>query len=282
MAQASAAPTHGRFWALQHIQTSRGIVSVRQAGSGPNVFVLLHGISSGAGSWGHCALHLADYGRVIAWDAPGYGDSDPLPMAAPKATDYAATLAALVDALGLDNFLLVGHSLGALMAAGYSSLPAPKAFGYALFSPALGYAGSAKSASVRQGRLDALAQKGIEGIAKALPARLLSPSASPDQRQAVTENALKLNAKGYSQAVELLAGDSMTAYPSLTPANTRVYCGDADAVTTPEQSREFAMASGLPFALVHNAGHACHIEQAGQVALLILKAAEALRRPHEA
>jgi pimeloyl-ACP methyl ester carboxylesterase len=58
--------------------------------------------------------------RVLAWDAPGYGNSAPLaPMAMPGAADYAERLWAWLDALGPQAaapLVLVGHSLGALMA----------------------------------------------------------------------------------------------------------------------------------------------------------------------
>lgn len=271
----------GEAWGPRRVETARGVVSVRDFGEGPNIFVLLHGISSGSGSWLHCARYLADHGRVIAWDAPGYGDSAPLSVPVPSAIDYAASLAALVDALDLEAFLLVGHSLGALMAAGYSRLPQARAFGYALFSPALGYGGTEKATDVRKGRLDALEQKGIEGIAAALPARLLSANALPAQRQAVTQNALRLHADGYLQAVELLCGDDINRYCGLTASNTRVYCGDADVVTTPVQSQAYAQQHGMPFDLVHAAGHACYIEQPVQVAGIIVSAFSDLRRAYE-
>ncbi len=64
-------------------------VAYRSGGSAGPVIVLLHGISSGAASWLPCASLLAAHARVIAWDAPGYGDSSPLSQAQPRAADYA-------------------------------------------------------------------------------------------------------------------------------------------------------------------------------------------------
>ncbi|HHW1798941.1 TPA: alpha/beta fold hydrolase, partial [Pseudomonas aeruginosa] len=95
-------------------------LAIRECGQGP-VVVLLHGIGSGSASWLHCAQRLAAGNRVIAWDAPGYGLSTPLPPARPKACDYAACLELLLDALGVESCLLVGHSLGALMATAYAA-----------------------------------------------------------------------------------------------------------------------------------------------------------------
>uniref|UniRef100_UPI00016A5482 alpha/beta fold hydrolase n=1 Tax=Burkholderia ubonensis TaxID=101571 RepID=UPI00016A5482 len=82
--------------------------------------VLLHGIGSGAASW-VCQLDaLGASRRVFAWDAPGYGASTPVHGASPAASDYAAALAAWLDALGIDRCVLVGHSLGAIIAGGFA------------------------------------------------------------------------------------------------------------------------------------------------------------------
>ena len=82
-------------------------VSYRSGGSQGPVIVLLHGISSGAASWLPCASLLAARARVIAWDAPGYGNSTPLPQAEPKASDYALRLEGMLRALGVRPDLVV-------------------------------------------------------------------------------------------------------------------------------------------------------------------------------
>jgi cytochrome c-type biogenesis protein CcmH/NrfF len=107
----------GRF-AEGSVEVPGGRVSYRSCGSGP-VVVLLHGISSGAASWLQCALKLESQARVIAWNAPGYGRSTPLTISQPKAVDYARRLQDMLQALEVEQCVLVGHSLGALMAAAY-------------------------------------------------------------------------------------------------------------------------------------------------------------------
>jgi hypothetical protein len=107
----------GRF-AEGSVEVPGGRVSYRSCGSGP-VVVLLHGISSGAASWLQCALKLESQARVIAWNAPGYGRSTPLTISQPKAVDYARRLQDMLQALEVEQCVLVGHSLG-----GYLSLMA--------------------------------------------------------------------------------------------------------------------------------------------------------------
>ena len=53
------------------------------------LMMLLHGIGSGSGSWGYLMDHFKDRYRLIAWDAPGYNISTPLPEDKPGALGYA-------------------------------------------------------------------------------------------------------------------------------------------------------------------------------------------------
>lgn len=259
-------------FAEQQVQTALGVTSVRRCGAGSRHVVLLHGISSGADSWRDCAQQLGRWANVTAWDAPGYGQSEPLEQAAPLATHYGARLAALLDALHITRPLIVGHSLGALMAAGYAHRADQCAAGYVLISPALGYGTSPRAEAVRSKRLEALETLGVEGMARNLPARLLSGQATETQRRQVVVNALRLHADGYKQAVALLCGDDIHRYTPLKTLPVQVACGALDIVTPPEQSRDLAVALGAPFQLIENAGHAVYVEQPQAVASLIRSA----------
>lgn len=275
---ASAAPAlqdslsllEGRF-AERTADIGNGVmVSYRSCGRGPAV-VLLHGISSGAASWLQCALHLEHEAQVIAWNAPGYGNSSPLPQAQPTAADYAERLALFLQALDVTDCLLVGHSLGAMMAAAYVGKGYRRAARLLLISPAQGYGSAARRArgeKIAQERLDILHTIGIEGMAERSPARMLSAQAGAAERAWVGWNIRQLNPAGYTQAVHMLCGDALRAYaPDDVP--TEICCGADDVVTTPDDSRELAGDLDAPFHLIDNAGHACYIEQPGAVAEML-------------
>lgn len=262
---------HKPVFAEQTVRIADGVIGYRECGTGPDVVVLLHGISSGSGSWSECAALLGGQARVVAWDAPGYGASTPLASDAPSAPQYAARIHELLQALQIEQCLLLGHSLGALMAAAYGSVPKHRARGFVLMSPALGYGSrSGLSVQMREKRLAALDDLGVEGIARNLPDRLLSTQAGDVARETVRRNALRLHPQGYRQAVELLCGDDIDRYELPVDA-TRVYCGEHDIVTTPQQSMEYAQRHGFPFALIEGAGHACYVEQPQRVASYVLK-----------
>ncbi|WP_256837342.1 alpha/beta fold hydrolase [Pseudomonas aeruginosa] len=243
-------------------------LAIRECGQGP-VVVLLHGIGSGSASWLHCAQRLAAGNRVIAWDAPGYGLSSPLPPAWPKACDYAARLELLLDALGVESCLLVGHSSGALMATAYAAgIGAARVRRLVLLSPARGY-GAAElrdsGAQVRRQRLENLERLGIDGMASERTARLLGRNPSEEALAWVRWNMARLNPEGYRQAVELLCGDDLLGNGQ-PAAPCEVHCGEDDGITTPESCGAIARQLGASFSPIPGAGHASPIEQPEVVA----------------
>lgn len=245
------------------VAAAGGQQALRECGTGPAV-VLLHGIGSGAASWLQVAQHLAAQARVIAWDAPGYGDSSPLESDVPKAEQYAARLAQMLDALEVDECVLVGHSLGALTALALArSAQAKRVSRLVLVSPARGYGAPERSQQrqqVRQQRLDNLQRLGITGLAAQRSAHMLSSRAQPEALAWVHWNMARLNPLGYRQAIELLCGDDLLRHGQ--PAMPcEVHCGEADAITTPDTCLGVAKALGASFNLIADAGHASPIEQ---------------------
>ena len=77
--------------------------------------MLLHGILDDSRMWRPQLEGLTDDFDVIAWDAPGCGQSDDPPEGF-GAADYADCLAALVEKLGLHRPALCGLSWGSGLA----------------------------------------------------------------------------------------------------------------------------------------------------------------------
>src|SRR5215469_17359675 len=74
--------------------------------------LLLHGITSSALSWVRVAPALANRYRVYALDMRGHGDSIKPSKGAYSLRHTADDAAALIDILGLERPLLMGHSWG--------------------------------------------------------------------------------------------------------------------------------------------------------------------------
>ncbi|HEX3408770.1 MAG TPA: alpha/beta hydrolase [Candidatus Binataceae bacterium] len=88
-----------------------------EAGAGYPV-VLCHGFPETSYSWRHQMRALADAGfRAIAPDQRGYGETDrSLPIEAYTQRQLVSDLTGMLDALGLDHAVVVGHDWGGAVA----------------------------------------------------------------------------------------------------------------------------------------------------------------------
>jgi pimeloyl-ACP methyl ester carboxylesterase len=83
-------------------------------GDGPPL-VLLHGLGGAASNWIELAPELAREHRVIAVDLPGHGGSSPLP-ALPNLEPFADRVGLVLQREGVHPAVVVGHSLGCVVA----------------------------------------------------------------------------------------------------------------------------------------------------------------------
>ena len=129
---ASLAPTESVAPVLLSLERSRGGLELKEieaggfriayleGGSGEPL-VLVHGMGGDKDHWVRVAPYLTPHFRVIAIDAPGFGESDRRADAHYTAADQVANLHAFVAALGLDTFHLGGNSMGGLISAKYAA-----------------------------------------------------------------------------------------------------------------------------------------------------------------
>jgi pimeloyl-ACP methyl ester carboxylesterase len=83
--------------------------------------VCVHGYTSSAEAFNAMARRIQDRAHIIAMDVRGHGESAWSPDGAYQYTDQAGDLAALVDALGIERFVLIGTSMGGVIAMVYAS-----------------------------------------------------------------------------------------------------------------------------------------------------------------
>jgi pimeloyl-ACP methyl ester carboxylesterase len=259
---------------LQRVDTPLGRIAYRQAGRGAITHVLLHGIGSASASWEAQLAWAQDRSDVglLAWDAPGYGASTPVAPLEPQASDYAARLWAWLDALSCRSpVVLVGHSLGALMAASAALAQPQRVARLLLLSPARGYgdAPAAERERMVAGRLAHLQQLGPQGMAQARAAAMLSPQALPQWVEQVRQNMAAIDPAGYTQAVHLLAGGRLLHDVAGLTVPMTVASGEADTITPPAACDDVAAAARVPRQSLGPVGHACAIEAADAVIALL-------------
>jgi pimeloyl-ACP methyl ester carboxylesterase len=269
--------TVGALPPVRHATVGGRRLAYREAGLGPPL-LLLHGVGSGAGSWLAQLASLATRRRVIAWDAPGYGESDRLPDPAPGAADYAAAALGLADVLRLERFILLGHSLGAIMAAALCARHAARIERLILSAPAAGYGKApADERAARIGpRLREMARLGPVGLAEQRARNLLAPNASAEAIAHVRAVMSQLRPDGYEQACRLLGQADIFEDLGAIAVPTLVMCGDADAVTPEDGCRRIAAAiPGARYETLRGVGHASYIEDPAQYDAALLRFLEA-------
>ncbi|GAA0733987.1 alpha/beta fold hydrolase [Sphingomonas sp. ABOLD] len=115
---------------------SNGIrINVEDQGSGAPALVFLHYWGGSARTWRHVTARLAARFRTIATDHRGWGDSDAPPSGYALA-DLAADALGVIDALGLERYVLVGHSMGGKVAQWIAAQRPHGLLGLVLVAPA--------------------------------------------------------------------------------------------------------------------------------------------------
>jgi pimeloyl-ACP methyl ester carboxylesterase len=264
-----------RFPAQQIVTAAQQVVGYRETGSPASndalPLVLLHGIGSGAASWVQQLEVLGTMRRMLAWDAPGYGASTPVAAASPVAQDYADVLHGWLDALGIERCVLVGHSLGAIIAGAFAAANAQRVGGLLLLSPAGGY--GAATAEVRETkrdqRLAMLAELGPAGLAEKRSANMLSAHADNTARAWVRWNMARIVPHGYAQATHLLANADLAADLARFHGRIKIAVGADDTITPPTACERLAQVARTSLQVVPGAGHAGYIEAPGAYTALI-------------
>jgi pyruvate dehydrogenase E2 component (dihydrolipoamide acetyltransferase) len=107
----------------------------RQGSPGGKAVVLLHGFGGDLDNWLFNVAPLAAVADVVAVDLPGHGQSD-IALPAASVEGLAAFVAAFLDRLDIGAAHLVGHSLGAAVAAQLALDRPDRVTGLTLIAPA--------------------------------------------------------------------------------------------------------------------------------------------------
>lgn len=112
-----------------------GLLAVDDGGRGGLPVVFAHSTAGSSAHWAHQLTHLRPTRRAVAFDLRGHGRSE-----SPSDDDYsissmAADVHAVVDALRIPRFVLVGHSLGGGVALTYAGAHPDRIAGLLLLDP---------------------------------------------------------------------------------------------------------------------------------------------------
>jgi pimeloyl-ACP methyl ester carboxylesterase len=188
------------------VTTPFGELAALQWGNGGAPPLLaLHGWLDNAASFARLALSLAAHRRVIALDLPGHGHSAHLPAGVHRYNnlDQVDHVLDFADALQLERFDLLGHSLGAGIAS-LTAAAAPARVGKLVVIEGLGPLADEGSQTLARWR-DAHAQRETSrrsprvfaSIDAAIAARVAAGGLDADEARPIVERNLREVAGGY-------------------------------------------------------------------------------------
>jgi pimeloyl-ACP methyl ester carboxylesterase len=246
---------------MDHVDVDGMRIAFTRAGVGP-ALVMLHGAPSDSRTWQWMLPDLSRDHTVIAWDAPGFGQSSEIDDSW-RAPRFADALAAFVAALGVERPHLVGHSFGTMVAlslfARHPSVPASLVLigGYA------GWAGSLPPDEVarRVEMFVGMAELGDAFDPKSYPG--LFSELIPADRDAVLTAMMRENIRPATIRAAGYIGAETDLRPVLPTVNvpTLVLHGQADA-RSPLANAEalHAAISTSQLVVLPKLGHACVVE----------------------
>lgn len=244
----------------QIVQTPRGAISYREAGQGHALF-LLHGMNGNSRSWAPQLKALSDSYRVIAWDAPGYGQSDPV---APDADAYAAQAALLFDHLKVEQAHVIGHSMGGVIAERFCARHLDRATSLVLSGTHWGNAvpEGAPLAAKYARRLQELEDMPAMEYGKVRAEKMLPAEPQSDVFDLVADVASEMRREGLLNGGQMVERTDNRPFLPALKLPVLIVTGDSDPVVRPQRSE--AMMEFLPSARaisLSGVGHAAYLEK---------------------
>jgi 3-oxoadipate enol-lactonase len=243
---------------MPRVKTSTGrMIGYCESGSGvATPIVFLHGVGSDKSVWHPQLAHFGQSRRAVAFDYPGYGDSDPAPDGTTR-DDYAAAILSAMTALGIDQAHICGLSLGGVIAIALNHAAAERCASLIL----------ADTFAVHPGG-QAIYDRSIAG-SRDLPAMaearvdfLLARPCDPAVRREVVETMSSIDPAAYCIGAEAVWLADQRDRAAAVDVPALVICGDDDRPTPPELSRALhGMIGGSRLEMIASAGHLTNLEQ---------------------
>ena len=245
-----------------------------EQGTGDTAVFLLHGVGGGQQAWAQTLTALAAHGyRAIAWDAPGYGGSA---LVEPYTTlELARSLHQLIVHVGARRNVVLGHSMGGLIAQEAFALAPRNIHGLILFatSPAFGKPGGDWQQQFLQSRFAPLdAGAGMAGLAPDLVRGMFAPGASNADMAAAVAVMSGVPVATYRAALSAIVSfNRLDNLPNINVPTLCLAC-ELDKNAAPLVLEKMAARiAGAEYVCLPGVGHLGNMEQPGAFNAAVLK-----------
>ncbi len=244
---------------MGHIQTARGRIAYIEQGGGSEMPILfLHGVGSDKSIWRPQLDHFGSSRRAIAFDYPGYGESDSVDGA--TRDDFATAIFAAMDALHIDAAHICGLSLGGVIAIAMHSV-APDRCASLIIADS--FAVHPDGQGIYDRSVAASQAMTMRELAEARSGLLLGSEATDALKSEVVENMAAIDPAAYrlGAAAVWLADQRDRAAKIDVP--TLILVGDEDQITPVSLSKELqTLIPKSELQVIGKAGHLANAEQA--------------------
>jgi pimeloyl-ACP methyl ester carboxylesterase len=225
--------------------------------------VFLHGIGGNHRAFTGQLERFAASARAIAWDMPGYGASPPLErMTFPG---LAQALAALFDARGVEQAVVIGHSMGGMVAQEFVASFPDRVAALVLYAttPAFGAAGGDWQRQFLADRLRPLDEgKTPADLAPALVAGIVGDEPDPRGVAQAVDCMSAISADAYRAALHCLVTFDRRDSLAGIRCPTLALAGERDRVVSPEIVERMARAiPGASYRVLARVGHLANLER---------------------
>lgn len=236
-------------------------MSYRSMGSGTPI-LFMHGLLGSADSWVFQMLDLSTRHRVIAWDAPGYGQSSEIE---PDLDAFAEQLRGLISALSLSSLTVVGHSMGGTLAARIAADPAPQMDRLVLSCTHPGYGEPRDTPPTEKllDRIETLKKQGGEAYGRGRATHMVAHPVDAFLLEVAAYVAAGTAPDGLFTATRMLQFADLRPFYRKIKIPTLVLFGGKDPVVRPDLSAELkALTPNATHTTLPNVGHAPYLEDA--------------------
>jgi pimeloyl-ACP methyl ester carboxylesterase len=238
---------------------SNGIrIYVDDKGVGDLPLVFLHYWGGSSRTWHHVTSALAKSYRTIATDHRGWGQSD-APSSGYGLSDLAADAQGIIETLGLERYILVGHSMGGKVAQLLASRRPKGLCGLVLVAPSPPSPMS-MPAEVREGMAHAYSSR--ESVETTIDQVLTAKPLSPEDRAQVIDDSLRGAPAAKVAWPRATSLEDITQQVSAINVPTIVIAGDMDRVDSVATLRSEVLPR-IPQAVLHvvpGTGHLSMLE----------------------
>ena len=247
---------------MLHAEVNGLSVAYQRAGEGP-ALVLLHGFTHDSRAWRPQLEGLAEQFTVIAWDAPGAGQS-PDPPETFWIGDWADCLAGFLDAVGVHSAHIVGLSWGGLLAQELYRRHAARVRSLVLADTYAGWRGSLPG-PIPEERLAACLRDAALPPAEFVPRYLpgmFGESPGAEVRDELGRIMSDFHPLGFRlMATALARADTSDLLPTIRVPTLLIW-GDADARSPMAVAHQLHDAiPGAMLAVIPGAGHVSNLEE---------------------